>query len=129
MRLPPVYAITDTVVSGVSSPAEIARRLFAVGVRCVQVRDKALPDRDLLAEVEQVARLAWADGGRALVNDRVDVARVAGIGVHLGEEDLPAAEARRLLPAPLPIGVSTHDLEAAARAFGDPSCDYVALGP
>ncbi len=63
-----------------------------------------------------------------LVNDRVDVARVAGVGVHLGEEDLPAGEARRLLPAAL-LGVSTHDLEGARRAFADPAADYVAFGP
>jgi thiamine-phosphate pyrophosphorylase len=126
--LPPLYAITDRPAAGVDSVPEIARRLFAVGVRCLQVREKAIPDRELLGAVEAVRDLARPAGAAVLVNDRVDVARVAGVGVHLGEEDLPAAEARRLLPAAL-LGVSTHDLEAARSAFADPAADYVAFGP
>jgi thiamine-phosphate pyrophosphorylase len=129
LKLPPIYAITDRQVSGVSSHAEIARRLLAVGVRCVQVREKAMPDRALLSQVEGAARLGRGAGALVIVNDRVDIARVAGTGVHLGEDDLPAAEARRMLPEGATIGVSTHDLEAARRAFGDPACDYVAFGP
>ena len=99
-----------------------------MGVRCLQVREKSLPDRDLLDAVERVRDLARPGGALVFVNDRVDVARVAGIGVHLGEEDLPASEARRLLPEAL-LGVSTHDVEAARRAFDDPAPDYVAFGP
>ncbi len=59
----------------------------------------------------------------------MDVARLAGVGVHLGEDDLPASAARGLLAAGAPVGVSTHDLEAARAAFADPSADYVAFGP
>ena len=59
----------------------------------------------------------------------MDVAALAGVGVHLGEEDLSAGVARLLLPPGTPVGVSTHDLEAARRAFADPSSDYVAFGP
>jgi thiamine-phosphate diphosphorylase len=131
LRLPPVYAITDRAASGVDDHAEIARRLFAVGVRCVQIREKSLPDRELLAAVDASAALGRACGARVIVNDRVDVARLAGAGtgVHLGEEDLPADAARALLPPEAPIGVSTHDPDAAARAFGLEFADYVAFGP
>src|SRR5262249_43644285 len=66
---------------------------------------------------------------RIFVDDRVDIARLAGVGVHLGPEDLRARDARRLLPAEALIGVSTHDLAAAEKAFADDSCDYVAFGP
>jgi thiamine-phosphate diphosphorylase len=128
-NLPPIYAITDRAVSGVDSHVSIARRLLSVGVRCVQVREKAMPDRVLLREVEEAAALCRQAGAFVLVNDRVDIARVAGTGVHVGEDDLPAREARRLLPENATVGVSTHDLEAARRAFADPSCDYVAFGP
>jgi thiamine-phosphate diphosphorylase len=128
-KLPAIYAITDRQVSGVDSHAEIARRLLAVGIRCVQVREKAMADRQLLREVEEAAALGRDAGALVLVNDRVDIARVAGTGVHVGEDDLPAPEARRLLPESAVVGVSTHDLEAARRAFADPSCDYVAFGP
>src|SRR5262245_30989204 len=126
--LPPLYAITDRSVAGIDDVPEIARRLVRVGVRCVQVREKSLPDRELLGAAEAVGRLGASAGARVLVNDRVDVARVSGLGVHLGEEDLPATEARRLLPEKV-IGVSTHDVEAARRAFADPAADYVAFGP
>jgi thiamine-phosphate diphosphorylase len=127
--LPPIYAITDRSVSGIASHVEIARRLFAVGIRLLQVREKEMADRDLLAAAEEISRLGREDDAAVIVNDRVDVARLAGAGVHLGEEDLPAAIARRLLPEGSPVGVSAHDLEAAREAFGNPDCDYVAFGP
>jgi thiamine-phosphate diphosphorylase len=129
LTLPAVYAITDRRVSGIDSHVEIARRLLAVGVRVVQVREKELPDSELLAAVDAVARLARESGATALVNDRVDVALLSGVGVHLGEDDLPASAARRLLAEGSVVGVSTHDLPAAERAFQDPACDYVAFGP
>jgi thiamine-phosphate pyrophosphorylase len=129
LNLPSIYAITDRAVSGVESHAEITRRLLDVGVRCVQVREKDMPDHALLGEVENVARLGRQAGALVFVNDRVDMARVAGTGVHLGQDDLPAADARRLLPEGARIGVSTHDVDAARGAFGDPACDYVAFGP
>ena len=127
--LPAIYALTDRQVSGVDSHAAMARRLLAVGIRCVQVREKAMADGALLREVEEAAALCREAGALVLVNDRIDIARVAGTGVHVGEDDLPAREARRLLPENALVGVSTHDLEAARRAFDDPFCDYVAFGP
>src|SRR5439155_4887232 len=94
LRLPPVYALTDAAASGVADPAVLAARLLEVGVRAVQLREKTMPDRDLLRAAGTIAPLARAAGAAFLVNDRVDVARVSGAGVHLGEDDLPAADAR-----------------------------------
>ena len=91
LTLPAVYAITDRRVSGIDSHVEIARRLFGVGIRMLQVREKELPDGELLVAADAVGRLARESGATALINDRLDVARLAGLGVHLGEEDLPAA--------------------------------------
>ncbi len=126
MRLPPVYAITDP---SAGDPVEVARRLIAVGVRAVQLRDQALDDRERLAAAEAIARLCRPAGALAFVNDRVDIAALAGTGVHLGEDDLAAGDARAILPPGSLIGVSTHDVAAAQRAFGDPAADYVAFGP
>lgn len=95
----------------------------------LQVRERRLDDRELLDAVEGAGRRASAFGATVIVNDRVDVARIAGVGVHLGEEDLPAADARTLMRAGVPVGVSTHDPGAAREAFADPACDYVAFGP
>ena len=128
LTLPPLYAITDRAVSGLDDVPGIAQRLIRVGVRCLQVREKSLPDRDLLTAVESTRSAAREASALVLVNDRVDVARIAGVGVHLGEQDLSAADARRLVPEGV-IGVSTHDVDAARRAFADPACDYVAFGP
>jgi thiamine-phosphate pyrophosphorylase len=128
LSLPPVYAITDRAVSGIDDHVQIARRLFGVGIRLLQVREKEMADRELLEAVEEISRLGGGDR-TVLVNDRVDVARLAGAGVHLGEEDLPSEIARRLLPPGSVVGVSTHDFEAARGAFRDPACDYVAFGP
>jgi thiamine-phosphate diphosphorylase len=116
-------------VSGVASHAEIARRLLAVGIRCVQLREKAMPDRELLAEADALAGLARPPRALALVNDRTDVALASGLGVHLGEDDLPASGARAILPPGAVIGVSTHSAADAARAMADPAADYVAFGP
>jgi len=129
LRLPPIYALTDAAASGVADPAELARRLLEVGVRAIQLREKAMADRDLLRAAETIAPLAREAGAAFFVNDRVDVARIGGSGVHLGEEDLPAAAARSLLPPGALIGVSTHDVDAARRAFVEGSADYVAFGP
>jgi thiamine-phosphate diphosphorylase len=127
--LPPIYAITDRRLSRLASAAENARRLIDAGIRAVQIREKDLADGALLAEAESAAALARSAGAVLLVDDRTDIARIAGCGVHLGEDDLPAPAARRILGEGFPIGVSTHDLEAARRAFADPSTDYVAFGP
>jgi thiamine-phosphate diphosphorylase len=129
LKLPPIYAITDRAVSGVPDVLEIVSRLLTVGVRCIQVREKSMGDVPLLAAVEQAVRLGRPVGARVLVNDRVDIARVAGAGVHLGEDDLPAGAARAILGPEAVIGVSTHDAAAARAAFADPAADYVAFGP
>jgi len=129
LNLPPIYAITDRKVSGISDHAVIAERLIRVGIRAVQVRDKEMSDRDLLSSVERVRSVASTVRARVLVNDRVDIARLASVGVHLGPDDLPAADARRILGSEAVVGISTHNREAAARAFEEPSLDYVAFGP
>jgi len=128
-KLSPVYAITDRAVSGIPDHVEIARRLFAVGVRWLQVREKESPDGLLLEAVEAIAPFARTHRATLLVNDRVDIARLAGIGVHLGEDDLPPAFARGTLGGDAVLGVSTHDEGAARRAFADSTADYVAFGP
>ena len=129
LLLPSIYAISDRTVSGIDSHVEIARRLFSVGVRLLQLREKAMDDRAMLEQADETGRLAGERGALFLVNDRVDVALLAGGGVHLGEDDLPAAEARKILPKGALVGVSTHDFDAAVRAFADPAADYVAYGP
>lgn len=128
MILPPIYAITDRRLSRLA-PSENARLFIDAGVRAVQLREKESDDGVLLAETAAAAAIARAAGVSLFVDDRPDIARIAGCGVHLGEDDLPAPDARRILGEGFAIGVSTHAIDAARRAFSDPSSDYVAFGP
>ena len=73
--------------------------------------------------------LAHAGGARLIVNDRADVARLAGAdGVHVGQDDLTPADVRRLLDPGCIVGLSTHTTEQLERAIDAP-VDYVAIGP
>jgi thiamine-phosphate diphosphorylase len=126
--LPPIYAITDRRATGVSA-AENAGIFLDAGIRCVQLREKDLSGSALLSEASAAAARARSVGARLIVDDRADVARIVACGVHLGEDDLSAGDARALLGSDAPIGVSTHDLDAARRAFADPAADYIAFGP
>jgi thiamine-phosphate diphosphorylase len=83
----------------------------------------------LLHAAEHIAALARAAGARFLVNDRPDIARaVDADGVHLGQDDVPVAAARRVLGPGRLVGVSTHDL-AEARAAVAAGADYIGVGP
>jgi thiamine-phosphate pyrophosphorylase len=124
--LPRLYAIVDPLDTG-RSPVALAEALLAGGARCLQLRLKDAPPRDLLAAARAIRPLARAAGALFLVNDRPDVAALAGAdGVHLGQDDLPLAAARRVLGPRAVLGLSTHSPEEAAAAAG---ADYVAVGP
>jgi len=119
--------ILDPTASGGRDLVALADAVLAAGVRWLQLRDKDATTRDLAALARRLLARARAAGGLLIVNDRLDVALAVGAhGVHLGQDDLPAADARRLAPG-LVIGVSTHSVEQARQAGGD-GADYVALG-
>src|SRR5262249_36653961 len=123
--LPRLYAIAD---ASFGDPLAQAGKLFDGGVRLVQVRHKKGSSRELLNQVERILAIA-PPGARILVNDRVDVALLAGAqGVHLGQTDLAPACARRILGPDRVIGLSTHNLEQALEADKSP-VDYIAVGP
>ena len=124
---PPLYAILD--LAAVDSHARIAEALAQRGVRLMQLRDKAASARALFdASKKLVADLA-AREVRVIVNDRPDIAAMVGAGgLHVGQEDLPVEEARRICGPGCWVGVSTHNLEQF-RAAAATSADYIAVGP
>jgi thiamine-phosphate pyrophosphorylase len=102
--------------------------VLAGGCRVVQLREKTMPLNDLYALARALQRRCREAGCLFIVNDRVDLAlAVDADGVHVGQEDLPAREARRLLRPGMILGVSTHD-EGQARRARDDGADYVAVG-
>jgi thiamine-phosphate pyrophosphorylase len=122
---PRLYAIAD---ASFGNPVELAGALFAGGASLVQIRFKRSGAGDFLEQVEATLRIA-PPGTRILVNDRVDIAKLAGAaGVHLGQEDLPVEAARRILGSGALIGLSTHNFEQALRSEELP-LDYIAVGP
>jgi len=128
MRLPLLYAIVDPLDTG-REPAALAAALLRGGARLVQLRWPGASARELLAAALAIRPLARAAGALFLVNDRPDVARAAEAeGVHLGQDDLPVAAARRVLGAGRLIGVSTHD-PGQARAAEAAGADYLGVGP
>ena len=128
IKLPKLYPITDSRLSGLSH-AEQVKRLSAGGASFIQLREKHLSPREFYREAEEALRVARERGVRLIINDRVDVAlALQADGVHLGQNDLPPAAARELLGERAIIGFSTHNIEQAIEAARLP-VDYIAIGP
>lgn len=126
--LPVLYAIVDPLDTA-RDPLDLGRAMLAGGARMLQVRLKDAPARTVLAVAATLAADAHRVGALLVVNDRPDLARAAGAdGVHLGQDDLPVAAARRILPPPALVGLSTHD-DAEFTAALAAGADYVAIGP
>jgi thiamine-phosphate pyrophosphorylase len=108
---------------------ETARAAIAGGADAVQLREKDIPDSQLLAMAAELRELTDETGRIFIVNDRPDIAAIVGAdGVHLGQHDLPIAETRHLLRPGAIVGRSTHSLEQA-RAAANEGADYISVGP
>jgi thiamine-phosphate pyrophosphorylase len=120
------YFITDAVLSRAGSESDVAAAVVA-GVRVVQYRQKRGHSRDLVAEARKLRQLCRHL--RFLVNDRVDLALEVGAdGVHLGQEDLPCPEARKLLGPEKIIGVTVSTVAEALTAQAE-GADYLGVSP
>ncbi|MGD8499486.1 MAG: thiamine phosphate synthase [Phycisphaerales bacterium] len=107
----------------------LAHKCVAGGADCIQLRAKAIEDDRLFALAVEFVKICNDAGIVSIINDRADIAVAAGAaGLHLGQNDLPVEQARRLQCAPLIIGKSTHSLEQL-RAACDERPTYVGLGP
>jgi thiamine-phosphate pyrophosphorylase len=105
------------------------RETTAGGAQIIQLREKNLADRDLLEQARQVREWTRASGTLFIVNDRPDIARlVEADGVHLGQDELPVKEARRIVGPEALIGVSTHNLEQVRQAVLE-GASYLGVGP
>jgi thiamine-phosphate pyrophosphorylase len=108
---------------------ECAQELAEAGVRLLQYRNKQALARELLKTSRDLAAFLMPRQVSFIVNDRPDVAVLAGAsGVHVGQDDLEVEQARGLVGSTKWVGVSTHNLEQFRKA-ADTSADYVAVGP
>lgn len=99
------------------------------GARCIQLREKDLPDAELLVRAKRLRELTRRREALLIMNDRPDIARLSGAdGVHIGQSDLSVAEARRIAGGRVLVGKSTHTLEQFKSAL-DEKPDYLAVGP
>lgn len=130
-RIPPLYVLADADALAPNGLAESVRRMVVEAeVRWVQVRAKGMADGRLYEELQACAALREERPYVLWVNDRADLARLVGAdGVHLGQDDLTPAAARRVVGREMLIGRSTHDLEQVAAATADPEVDVLAFGP
>lgn len=126
--LPRLYVILDAALL-IIPETECARQLVDAGVRLLQYRNKAASSGDLLESSKRLSGELMPRGVTFVVNDRADVAALAGAsGVHVGQEDLGAEEARAIVGRGNLVGVSTHNLAQFEQAAAT-SADYIAVGP
>ncbi|NLZ44285.1 MAG: thiamine phosphate synthase [Clostridia bacterium] len=123
------YGITAEEYSLGRSNPEIVAEMLAAGIRIIQYREKEKNLREKYAEAKILRRMTRESGALFLVNDHVDLALlVEADGVHIGQDDLPLPEVRKLLGPGKIIGVSTHSPEQARRAVAE-GADYIGVGP
>ena len=122
-----LYVILTRPAIGHVAAAEIAVRR---GVRMLQLREKDLPDGELLHIARQVREVTRGTATRFIVNDRPDIALLSGAdGVHVGQGDLPVADVRRIVGEEMIVGLSTHSIAQATAAQSLPGVDYIGFGP
>jgi thiamine-phosphate pyrophosphorylase len=126
--LPKIYPITDSLISGLSHAEQV--ELLAAGGAClIQLREKRASPIEFYREANAAMSVARRLGVQIIINDRVDIAiAVKADGVHLGQDDLPPDQARRLLGESRVIGFSTHVLSQALASDAE-AVDYLAIGP
>jgi thiamine-phosphate pyrophosphorylase len=127
-KFQPLYPIIDPEISPRPLKSLIVE-LARAGVSLVQLREKKSSSKQYLEDALELSEFGQQHGVAIIINDRPDIAWLTGArGVHLGQEDLPVVEARKILGPNKIIGSSTHNLKQALEAQ-ETSADYVVIGP
>ena len=123
-----LYVIPDRKIGAPKNLVEQTKELLAGGATAIQLRDKELSGRKLLETATEMARLCKEAGALFIVNDRLDIAILSGAhGLHIGQSDIPLAEAKKLSPPSFIIGVSAQTIEEA-RLAEKQGADYLGIG-
>jgi thiamine-phosphate pyrophosphorylase len=127
-RIRGLYVIIDPEMLGQRDEVETCQQAIRGGAKVVQLRDKKRDKRDVLESARRLHDICRGADVPFIVNDYADIViSSAGDGLHLGQEDLPLPEARRILPIDKLIGCTTRTVEQAQRAEAE-GADYVAVG-
>ena len=124
----PLYLITDTSIAGCTH-FQIVKNAISAGVQTVQLREHDMTKKELYSEAVMVRDLTLRHKVKFIMNDYIDIAMaVRADGVHLGQDDMPIKEARRIAGNKMIIGISTHNLNQAITAQEN-GADYIGCGP
>ena len=124
-----LYLITPAALDPAAFAEPLARALDAGDVAAVQLRLKEADDTAWRRAIDALRPVAQSRGVAFLLNDRADLVRETGAdGVHVGQEDMPAPEARRLIGADATLGVTCKSSRDLAMQAGEDGADYVAFG-
>jgi thiamine-phosphate pyrophosphorylase len=124
-----LYLVTDQALTRGRTLADVVAAAVQGGVTCVQLREKQLGTREFLAQALILKALLAPQGIPLVINDRIDIALACGAdGVHLGQNDLPADEARKLLPPGVFIGWSVESMDDVQQSAALP-VDYLGVSP
>ena len=124
-----LYLVTDQASACGRTLTDVVAAAVQGGVSCVQLREKQLNTRDFVAQAMMMKALLAPLNIPLVINDRIDVALACGAqGVHLGQSDMPVAQARRLLPPEVFIGWSVETMEDVARS-ASLAVDYLGVSP
>lgn len=124
-----LYLVTDQTLTRGRPLADVVAAAVQGGVTCVQLREKQLGTREFLAQALILKALLAPQGIPLVINDRIDIALACGAdGVHLGQNDLPPDEARKLLPPGVFIGWSVESMDDVQQSAALP-VDYLGVSP
>lgn len=128
MFLPKVYPITDARISAIAHAAQV-EKLIDGGATFIQLREKYASSNEFYQAAQEALAIARRRNVTIIINDRTDLAlALRADGVHLGQDDLPPAAARKILGERAIIGYSTHNLAQVTEAVRMP-INYLAFGP
>lgn len=123
-----LYPVVSSEFCNGRNPTEVVAAIAAGGAKIVQIREKNLSDKLLLELIKKCKPIIDRHNMLLIVDDRVDIAIAAGAdGVHLGQDDFPLIEAKKLAPNLL-FGISTHNEDEIKTALAD-GCSYLNIGP
>jgi len=123
-----LYVILDKKILARKSIESVVRQLLDAGVKWFQYRDKSSPDEEYSCALATIIPLCKGAGAKIILNDRVELVHPAGAdGIHIGQEDMPVREARRIVGREKVIGVTVRNVDDA-RSAESAGADYLGVG-